>query len=119
VLVKEYYLRGEIQDRVEQLEFAKKSKIRQYVSMVGIGILVDHLWFFVVMPVVWQSPDHDIAFIALSLTAATTFSCIRNVMSAWVYAFSRKNILGSTVFLCFYWAFNIILFYPFGVPRSI
>ena len=110
--VKEFYLRGFIQERLEY-----SSRIREYFTMLVIAVLIDILIFIPVMMIGWQSAS--LSFIALALTAVTLFIVFQQVLVTWVYMNSGRNILGSTIFYCILFAWMVICFYPFGQPMML
>lgn len=109
LLIKEFFLRG-IQERIEQ-----PNRVKEYFSMVGIGIILDNLLIILLMAVTWQSTNFDLAFVALSMTAVLIFSIIQHFLVTWVYMQSGRNIIGSTMFLCILYGWMIVCFFPFGV----
>jgi dienelactone hydrolase len=110
--LREFYLRGFIQ---ECLMYS--SRIREYFTMLIIAILIDILIFIPVMMIGWQSAS--LSFVALALTAVSLFIIFQQIMTTWVYMNSGRNILGSTVFYCFLFAWMVICFYPFGQPMML
>ena len=110
--LKEFYLRGYIQERLKET-----GKIREYITMVVIAILIDIFIFIPVMMVGWQSVS--LSFVALALTAVTLFTIFQQILVTWVYMNSGRNILGSTVFYCILFAWMVICFFPFGQPMML
>ncbi len=111
-LVREFYLRGFIQERLSY-----SNRIREYFVMLFITIICDILIFIPVMMIGWQTVT--LGFIALSLTAVTVFIILQQILVTWVYMNSGRNILGSTVFYCILFAWMVICFYPFGQSMSL
>ncbi|MBN2150458.1 MAG: alpha/beta fold hydrolase [Candidatus Lokiarchaeota archaeon] len=109
LLVKEFYYRS-VQERL-----APTSRVMEYFKMVGIGSLVDNVVFVPIMALTWQHSSTSVAFFALSITVIIAFSIIQQLMVTWVYMHSGRNILGSTVFLCIFYAWMIVNFFPFGL----
>jgi pimeloyl-ACP methyl ester carboxylesterase len=109
LFVKEFYLRA-VQGRL-----APTNRVVEYFKMVGIGCLIDNIIFVPIMFLTWQSPSSTLAFYALSLTVIIAFSVIQQLMVTWVYMHSGRSILGSTVFLCIFYAWMIVNFFPFGL----
>jgi dienelactone hydrolase len=110
--LKEFYLRGFIQERL-----IYSSRIKEYFVMLIIAILIDIFVFFPVMAIGWQSSS--LSFVALALTAVTLFIIFQQVLTTWVYMNSGRNVLGSTVFYCILFAWMVICFYPFGQPMML
>ena len=102
LLIKEFYFRV-IQGRLNE-----PNRLKEYFKMTGIGILIDNLLFVPIMILLLGSD-----FLALALTVVILFSIIQQILVTWVYIFSGRNILGSTLFLCIFYAWMIINFYPF------
>ncbi|MGV9197512.1 MAG: alpha/beta hydrolase [Promethearchaeia archaeon] len=109
LLVKEFYLRS----LQEQLNITSTPK--EYFSMVGLGILVDSLLIIGLGLLTWENPNSDLAFIALSMTAVFIIYVIQHFLVTWVYMFSGRNILGSTIFYCILYGWIIVNFFPFGI----
>ena len=106
-LLREFYLRGFIQERLNHT-----SRIREYLMMLTITIVCDILIFIPVMMIGWQTAT--LGFIALSLTVITLFIIFQQILVTWVYMNSGRNILGSTIFYCILFAWMVICFFPFG-----
>ena len=102
ILVKEFYFRI-IQGRLNE-----PNRLKEYFKMTGLGIFIDNIIFVPVMILLWGSD-----FLALALTVLMLFSIIQQILVTWVYMHSGRNILGSTLFLCIFYAWMIINFYPF------
>nr|MDO8112640.1 alpha/beta fold hydrolase [Candidatus Sigynarchaeota archaeon] len=107
LIVKEYYVRT-IQSRITW-----RNKAHEFFSMAGIGILLDNTVLIPVMLVTWGT-DWG-AFLALSTSVFVFFSALQQTTITWVYMFSRRNILSSTMFACIQYAWMAIIFYPFGL----
>ena len=110
--LKEFYLRGFIQERLKY-----SSRIKEYFVMLIIAILIDIFVFFPVMMIGWQSVA--LSFVALALTFVTLFIIFQQVLTTWVYMNSGRNVLGSTVFYCILFAWMVICCYPFGRPMML
>ncbi len=108
ILLKEFYF------RIVQSKLKFVNRFKEYFSMVGIGFLMDSALIIVLMLLTWGHGP-GIGFIALALFVVTLFSFIQQVLVTWVYMYSGRNILGSTIFLCLFYAWMIINFYPFGL----
>jgi len=109
LLLKEFYFRT-IQG---QLHFSNRFK--EYFSMVGIGIGLEALLTVPLMLVIWGQGSLY-GFLALALTVVLIFNIIQQILVTWIYMYSGRNILGSTVFLSLFYAWMIVNFYPFGLP---
>ena len=102
LLIKEFYF------RIIQGQLKKSGRLKEYFKMTGLGIFIDNILFLPLMIVLWSSD-----FLALALTVMILFSIIQQILVTWVYMHSGRNILGSTLFLCIFYAWMIINFYPF------
>jgi len=102
LLIKEFYF------RIIQGQLNKSGRLKEYFKMTGLGIFIDNVLFLPVMIILWGSNS-----LALYLTVLILFSIIQQILVTWVYMHSGRNILGSTLFLCIFYAWMIINFYPF------
>ncbi len=102
LLIKEFYF------RTIQGQLNKSSRLKEYFKMTGLGIFIDNVLFLPLMIILWGSHS-----LALYLTVLILFSIIQQIFVTWVYMHSGRNILGSTLFLCIFYAWMIINFYPF------
>ncbi len=102
LLIKEFYF------RIIQGQLNKSGRLKEYFKMTGLGVFIDNILFLPIMIVLWGSD-----FLALALTVMILFSIIQQILVTWVYMHSGRNILGSTLFLCIFYAWMIINFYPF------
>ncbi|MHA1285047.1 MAG: alpha/beta hydrolase [Promethearchaeota archaeon] len=109
LLMKEFFLRS-IQ---EKLRFSNRFK--EYFSMVGTSILLDNVLIVILMILCWQNVNFNIGFIALSLTVVVIFSIIQHFLLTWVYMHSNRDIIASTSFLCIFYGWMIVNFFPFGI----
>ncbi|MHA1143144.1 MAG: alpha/beta hydrolase [Candidatus Helarchaeota archaeon] len=109
LFIKEFCLRS-IQG---QLKY--KNRFKEYFSMVGIGILVDNALIIPLTILTWAKGPL-IGFLALTLTVVMIFSIIQQILVTWIYMYSGRNILGSTMFLSIFYAWMMINFFPFGLP---
>jgi len=107
LLMKEFYFRT-IQG---QLKFSNHFK--EYFTMTGIGIGLDTLLIVPLMLAIWGQGSL-FGFLALALTVVLLFNVIQQILVTWVFMYSGRNILGSTVFLCIFYAWMMVNFYPFG-----
>lgn len=103
LMVKEFNLRM-IQGRLNE-----SSRLKEYFKMTGIAIFIDNIVFVPIMLLLWGSD-----FLALALTVVILFSIMQQILVTWVYMHSGRNILGSTLFLCIFYSWMIINFFPFG-----
>lgn len=108
LLIKEFYFRT-VQG---QLKFSNRFK--EYFAMVGLGFIMDAFLFIPPMILCWGQGS-VFGFLALILTVEVIYSVIQQILVTWVYMYSGRNILGSTVFLCIFSAWMMVNFYPFGV----
>jgi pimeloyl-ACP methyl ester carboxylesterase len=109
LLIKEFYFRT-VQG---QLKFSNRFK--EYFTMVGIGVIMDFVLLLPPMILCWGQGD-IFGFLALILTVVLIYTVIQQILVTWVYMYSGRNILGSTIFLCIFYAWMMINFYPFGFP---
>ena len=107
-LMKEFYFR--IIQRM-----SKKSKIyREYINMVFAGIFMDNLIIFAIFSVGWINVVY-MGDELLYLSVWIRFSIIQNILVTWIYIYSGRNILGSTVFSSIIYAWiSVIIFPSFG-----
>lgn len=108
ILIKEFYFR-QVQGQIRT-----ENNVKEYFGMTGIGILMDNALIIPAALLVWQHPNSSIAFIALALSVVVAFSIIQQLFVTWIYIYSGRNILGSSIFLCIFYAWMIINFFPFG-----
>ncbi len=115
LLVKEFYLRT-VQER---LKVSKQinSRLKEYFSIVGIGLLMDLSIPIVLMLLTWGQTT--LGYIAFVIFPTSIFAFCRHIFVPWVYMHSGRNIVGSSIFYSIIWAWMIIGFYPFGVGTSI
>jgi hypothetical protein len=83
--------------------------------MVGIGIGLDSLLIVPLMLLIWGQGS-IFGFLALALTVVLIYNVIQQILVTWVYMYSGRNLLGSTIFLCLFYAWMMVNFYPFGLP---
>lgn len=102
ILVKEFYFRI-IQGRLNE-----PNRLKEYFKMTGLGIFIDNILLVPVMVLLWGSHS-----LALTLSVLILFSIIQQILVTWVYMHSGRNILGSTLFLCIFYSWMIINFFPF------
>ena len=107
-LMKEFYFR--IIQRM-----SKKSKIyREYINMVFAGIFMDNLIIFAIFSVGWINVVY-MGDELLYLSVWIRFSIIQNILVTWIYIYSGRNILGSTIFSSIIYAWiSVIIFPSFG-----
>ncbi len=109
LFVKEFYFRG-IQGRL-----APSGSKKEYLKMVCIGSFIDNILMVPVMFLLWQNAEREIAFLSLSIFMFITFSIIQQLVVTWAYSHAGRNILGSTIFYCIFYAWMIVNFFPFGL----
>ena len=114
LLVKEFYFRM-VQERLKASRQIN-SRLKEYFSMVGIGLVMDLTVPIILMILTWQTTFGYIAFV---LFPTSIFSFCRHIFLPWVYMHSGRNIVGSAVFYSIFWAWMMIGFYPFGVGATI
>ncbi|MFX1286381.1 MAG: alpha/beta hydrolase [Promethearchaeota archaeon] len=96
--------------RFVQSQLPPKSRIDEYFSMSGIGILMDVTIMIPIILLTWGE------FLSLALTVMIYILIIQQVLTTWVYIHSnyqRRNILGSTMFLGTLYAWMMVNFFPF------
>ena len=106
-LIKEFYFRN------VQGKFKTKSPYREYFSMVGIGIFMDNLLIGLLMLITWLHLFSG-PVSALYLSVWVMFSIYQQFAVTWVYMWSGRNILGSTIFLCIFYSWMAVIFFPYG-----
>jgi len=107
-LIKEFYFRT-IQERL------KKSKIYiEYIKMVFAGILMDNLIISIIFSAGWFNTFYMPVSIP-SLSVWIKFSIIQQILVTFIYLYSGRNIIGSTLFssIIFAW-FAVIIFPSYG-----
>jgi len=112
-LMKEYYF------RTIQSKISSKNAILEYLKMLSIGIVIDNLLLVPIMLATWQNPVSTISFIALAFFVFIMFSIILQAFTTWVYMYSGRNIIGSTIFISIIYSWMIINFFPFGFPMTL
>jgi len=106
-LIKEFYFRN-VQGKLKTT-----NKIKEYFSMVGIGIFMDSFLIGIIMLISWLHLA-SVPISALYLYVWIRFLIYLQFASTWVYMWSGRNILGSTIFLCIFYSWMSVIFYPFG-----
>jgi alpha/beta superfamily hydrolase len=104
-LIKEFYFRT-VQGRLKT-----SSWFREYFYMVFIGIFMDSFLFGMGKLINWV----DLIYMPntfLYLFVWIIFSIIHQFNTTWIYMFSGRNILGSTVFSSMFFAWMSIIFLP-------
>ncbi|MHA2393606.1 MAG: alpha/beta hydrolase [Promethearchaeota archaeon] len=105
LLIKEFYF------RIVQGRLKNKSRAREYLKIVIIGIFMDILIIGLIKLVNWTSlfPLHlGVSYVFVWII----FSTIQNIFTPWIYMWSGRNILGSTTFLSIFTAWMSIIFLP-------
>jgi len=104
-LFKEFYF------RIVQGRLKNTGKLREYLKMVIIGIFMDILIIGLIKLAGWTylmlMPKG-----VLYLFVWIIFSTIQNIFTTWIYMWSGRNILGSTIFLSILFAWMSIIFLP-------
>ncbi len=113
ILIKEFYFR-QVQGQIRT-----ENKVKEYFSMLGIGVLIDNALLIPPMLLVWQNPNSALAFMALSLSVFIVFSMVQQIFTTWIYMYSGRNILGSAAFLSIFYAWMIVNFFPFGLNSGL
>lgn len=108
-ILKEFYF------RTVQGNIKIKNPIKEYLVMFGTGFVMDSIIIFPLMALLWAQ-GAMFGFMALALTVVVLFSIIQQCLVTWVYMYSGRNILGSSIFLSLFYAWMMINFYPFGLP---
>ena len=104
-LIKEFYF------RIIQGGLKNSNRLKEYFTMVGIGIFMDNLLIgliklFSIINIVYV-PETYIYLLGLII-----FSIIQQFTTTWVYMWSGRNILGSTIFLSLFYAWMSVIFLP-------
>lgn len=107
LFIKEFYL------RTVQSKLNFSNRFKEYFSMVFIGIFIENIVIVPITLLTWGSPNHELSFISLSLTVTFIMSVIQQILVTWVYMYSGRNIVGSTIFLSIFYSWIIINFFPF------
>ncbi len=119
-IVKEFYFRKLVQDRVHARITGGSTLSRtqqEYWTAAGLSVLMDTVLFVPVMLFTWKSPT--MGFTALSLTVFIAFNAIQQLLVTWVYIAGHRHVLASSVFYAIIFAWMVVIFYPFGLPRAI
>lgn len=106
-LIKEFYFRN-VQGKLKTT-----NKIKEYFSMVGIGILMDNLLVGILMLFSWLHIFSG-PIGTLYLSVWIMFMIYLQFATTWVYMWSGRNILGSTIFMCIFYSWMSVIFFPFG-----
>ena len=104
-LVKEFYF------RLVQGCLKTSNRLKEYFSMVFIGIFMDNLLIGQFKFIGWI----NLVYLPESfhyLLGLIIFSIVQQFTTTWVYMWSGRNILGSTVFLSIFYAWMSIIFLP-------
>ena len=105
LFIKEFYFRI-IQGKL------KKSKIyKEYIKTVLAGILMDNLIIFMIFSVSWINFLY-MPVNLLYLSIWIRFSIIQNILVTWIYIYSERNILGSTIFSSIIYAWLSVIIFP-------
>ncbi|MHA1270928.1 MAG: alpha/beta hydrolase [Candidatus Helarchaeota archaeon] len=113
ILIKEFYFRT-IQSKIKT-----KSPISEYFKMLGIGVAIDNILIIPIMLLTWGNPNSTISFLALALFVFLLFSIIQQIVVTWIYMYSGRNIIGSSLFLSIFYSWMIVNFFPFGLAMNL
>jgi hypothetical protein len=106
-----FFLIKEVYFRTVQGRLKSSNTIREYFSMVANGIFMDNLFIGIIKLVGWihliEMPGN-----MHYLLVWIIFSIIQQFLVTWVYMWSGRNILGSTIFLCIFYAWISVIFLP-------
>ncbi|TFF88062.1 MAG: alpha/beta fold hydrolase [Promethearchaeota archaeon] len=111
LMFKEFYY------RTIQSKLKTKHKIIEYFEMLGIAVFIDNILVIPIMLFAWGNTP--ISFMALALFVFILFSIIQQIITTWVYMYSGRNIVGSTLFISIMYAWMIVNFFPFGFAMSL
>lgn len=104
-LIKEFYFRN-VHGRLKT-----PKRYREYLYMVSLGIFMDSFLILIIRFITWLNII-VIPFYILYLSVWIYFSIIQNIFTTWVYMWSGRNILGSTMFLSIFYAWMSVIFLP-------
>ncbi|MHA2125070.1 MAG: alpha/beta hydrolase [Promethearchaeota archaeon] len=104
-LMKEFYFRS-VQG---QLKTVNKSE--EYGAMVILGFVMDNLLILFIILIGRVNLAYLPAY-ALYLLVWVIFSIIHQVAVSFIYLWSGRNILGSTIFLSIFSAWMLVVFFP-------
>ncbi|MFX1489518.1 MAG: dienelactone hydrolase family protein [Promethearchaeota archaeon] len=104
-LIKEFYFRN-VQGRLKT-----PKRYREYLYMVSLGIFMDIFLILMTKFITWLNVI-VMPFYILYLSVWIYFSIIQNFFTTWVYMWSGRNILGSTMFLSIFYAWISVIFFP-------
>ena len=104
-LIKEFYFRN------VQGGLKTSNRSVEYFTMVCIGIFMDNFLIAMIKLFGWINlvymPKN-----ALYLSVWVVFSILQQFTTTWVYMWSGRNILGSTIFLSVFYAWMSIIYLP-------
>ena len=104
-LIKEFYFRN------VQGGLKTSNRSIEYFTMVCIGIFMDNFLIVMIKFFSWINlvymPKN-----ALYLSVWVVFSILQQFTTTWVYMWSGRNILGSTIFLSIFYAWMSIIYLP-------
>lgn len=103
--IKEFYFRN-----VHGLLKTSRRSI-EYFNMVFIGIFMDTFFLFAVVVLKYANLSY-MPINSLYVFGLIIFSIIQQFTTTWVYMWSGRNILGSTMFLSIFFAWMSIIFLP-------
>jgi len=104
-LIREFYFRT-IQKRF------KKSKLYiEYIRTVLVGIIMDNLIVSLIFSFGWINVLYmptDLLYLSIWIR----FSFVQNIFATWIYIYSKRNILGSTIFSSILYTFLSVIIFP-------
>ncbi len=104
-LIKEFYF------RIVQGRLKNSNRLKEYFTMVSIGIIMDNLLIgmfkFLSLFNIVHVPETLHYLLGLII-----FSIIQQFTTTWVYMWSGRNILGSTMFLSLFYSWMSVIFLP-------
>jgi hypothetical protein len=104
-LIREFYF------RIVQGRLKNTSRAKEYLKIVIISIFMDILIIGLIKLIGWSGLI-PLPLGVLYLFVWIIFSIIQNIFTPWIYMWSGRNILGSTIFLSIFTAWMSIIFLP-------
>lgn len=104
-LIKEFYFRS-VQGQLNTI-----NKYDEYISMVIIGIVMDNLLILLIILIGKLNLAYLPAY-AQYLLVWVIFSIIHQLAVSFIYIWSGRNILGSSIFLSIFYAWMLVVFFP-------
>jgi len=110
------YLIKELYFRTIQSKLKKSKPGVEYIKMILAGILMDNFIIFLIYSVGWINTIY-VPVDILYLSVWIRFSFIQNVFATWIYSYSRRNIIVSTIASSIIYAWiSVIIFPSYGFP---